>query len=115
MTKADAVFVGQITRLGSSNLKELGVAVYRGVQVTASQILRGSLDPQSTFTLRVMMLSTRSTENPPTVGSSYIFFVKRDDASKDSTYTVLKLLPATNDNIAKIKALIAAAPAAKSQ
>lgn len=112
-TKADAVFVGQITHLGFSNLKALGEAVYRGVQVNILQVLRGSLDPQSTFTLRVMVPSTRSHENPPTVGISYIFFVKRDDPSKHDAYTVLKLLPATDANIAKVKALIAAAPAAK--
>lgn len=112
-TKADAVFVGQITHLGFSNLKALGEAVYRGLQVKVLQVLRGSVDPQSTFTLRVMVPSISSHENPPAVGSTYIFFVKKDDPSKHDAYTVLKLLPATDDNIAKVKAVIAAAPAGK--
>lgn len=50
---------------------------------------------------------------PPKYGNSYIFFVNRNYSGSDNPFTALKLLPATDDNIAKVKKLIATASASK--
>jgi len=110
--KTDVLFIGQITHLGFGNLKAQGEAVYRGMQIKVIQILRGSLQPESTFTLRVFHVYS-SDEYPPTEGSSYIFFAKRNDPSEKDAYAIVKLLPATDANVTKVKALTASAPASK--
>jgi len=61
---------------------------------------------QLTASLKVFM---GYRQKPPESGNSYIFFVRKNG----SEFAVLKLLPATDANIAKVKALIAAAPAPK--
>jgi hypothetical protein len=52
-------------------------------------------------------------EETPTVGNSYIFFVVTVIHPDPDPYKAHKILPATEDNIAKVKALIAAAPTDK--
>jgi hypothetical protein len=111
-TKVDAIFVGEITAIGFGNTKEKGESSYRGVQVKVLQVLRGAVDTSITVTLYVVGRMDFH-EDPPKVGSSYIFFAKKAGAFEKDPYIVLKLLPATDANIAKVKALIAAAPASK--
>ena len=103
--KADAVFVGEITQMGSPTAKMAGAVVYHGVQVKILQVLRGSIDPQSTFTLYVSGTTTFH-EDSPKVGSSYIFFVRKNGPGQPDLYSVLKLLPATDATTAKVKGLI---------
>jgi hypothetical protein len=110
--KANAVFVGEITELGHPNTKAPGQNVYHGVQIKVLQVLRGSVDAQVTVTLYIHF-APNSSENPPKVGNTYIFFAHKNTEVGWNPFTVLKLLPATDDNIAKVKALIAAAPASK--
>ena len=55
------------------------------------------------------MCITNSHEQLPKVGNTYIFFVKKIAHPDPDPYRAIKLLPATDDNIAKVKALIAQA------
>jgi hypothetical protein len=105
--KVDAVFVGEITDPGLTVPTSPGMASYNGVQVKVLQVLRGSIDAQ-TITVKLDIFAANR-EEPPKVGTQYIFFVKKDG----DRFTALKLLPATDDHITKVKALIAAAPAGK--
>jgi len=103
--KADAVFVGEIIQMGFPNPSAPGLASY-GTQVKVLQVLRGSVDAQITVTIDTHAMNR---EEPPKVGTQYIFFVKKEG----DHFKALKLLTATDANIAKVKALIAAAPAPK--
>jgi hypothetical protein len=104
--KCDAVFIGQITHMRLGPPASSNVASYTGVKVKVLQMLRGSFDEQIPVMLNVLALNH---EEAPTTEGTYIFFLK-----KESGWNIVKkLLPATNDNIAKVKALIAAAPASK--
>ena len=108
--KSDAIFIGQITQMGFQSLKAAGRSSYYGNIVKILQVLRGTVDAQIKITLYVYYVSD-TPENPPKTGNSYIFFVKKNAPGQPDPYAALKLLPATDDNIAKVKALIAASPA----
>jgi hypothetical protein len=106
--KRVAVFVGKINDLGGSSGRSIGVDVYHRVMVTCLQNLSGHVDTQ----LKVRLNVSWPDEAPPVLNTPYIFVVRKEEGSL-SDYDVLKLLPATDDNIAKVKALIAAAPPPK--
>ena len=109
----DAVCVGEIEDMGlPTNSSTTGLVVYSGIEVKVLQILRGAVEHQIKFTLNTLK-SPSIQEMPPNFGSSYIFFVNRNSPEADDPFTALKLLPATDDNIATIKKLIATAPASK--
>ena len=112
LLKVSAIFIGKITQIGFANTKMEGVLIYRNVQINVLRILRGSLDAKSTFRLDVVPL-TGFREISPVAGNSYIFFVKRNYEGEPDPFIVVKLLPATDNNIARVKALIAAAPASQ--
>jgi hypothetical protein len=112
--KADVVvFIGKIIELGDPVPASTDTASYSGVQVKVLQVLRGTVDGD------VVKVTLRTTwgrnvhESPPVVGSTYIFFARKNTEKGWNPYTVLKLLPATDATTAKVKALIAAAPASK--
>ena len=105
LSKADVVFVARITAIGDADIKAKGVLSYYGVQIRLLRSLKGSLDPNPTFTL--YFIGTPSyRETPPDMGSSYIFFATRNNEKQSDPYIVLKLLPATGDSIAKVEKLI---------
>jgi hypothetical protein len=106
-TKVDIVFVGEITDPGLTLPTSPGMASYNGIQVKVIQFLRGSFNAQ-TITIKLDILAANR-EEPPKVGAQYILFVKKDG----NRFTALKLLPSTDDQIAKVKALIAATPLPK--
>jgi hypothetical protein len=110
-TKVDAVFVGEITTIGGGNPKATGRSAYRGVQVKVLQVLRGSVAPQVSVTLYARFEGGVH-EQPPVVGGTYIFFAHKNIEPGVDNYTVLKLLPATDDSTAAVKKLIPA-PAGK--
>jgi hypothetical protein len=112
VVKADAVFVGEITTIGFGGFKAPGESVYRGVQIKVLQVFRGTVADSIAVTLHVVG-RMEFHEDPPKVGNSYILFVKKSDQGQPDAYTVLKLILATDANIAKVKALIAAVPASK--
>ncbi|MDB4793752.1 hypothetical protein OAG63_01835 [Methylacidiphilales bacterium] len=112
ITKCDAIFVGEITQMGFQSLKATGRSSYYGNIIKILQVLRGAISVQIKVTLYVYYVSD-TPENIPKVGNPYIFFVKKNASGQPDPYTALKLLPATDDNITKVKALITAAPPSK--
>jgi len=109
----DAVCVGEIEDMGlPTNSSTTGLVVYSGIEVKVLQILRGSVEYQIKITLNTLK-SPSLQEMPPKFGGSYIFFVNRNNPEADDPFIALKLLPATDDNIAMVKKLIAAAPTSK--
>lgn len=117
ISKMDAIFVGKITKRGEKVIlppiaQDRG-NLYGGIKVAVAQVLRGSVDTQISVTL---FLNALYYEKLPWIGTSYIFFVTKDakvDPFNPDPFTVLKLLPATDANIAKVKKLIVATPPSK--
>jgi hypothetical protein len=107
MVKADAIFVGEIVEIGFPTAKAPGRGSYYGVQVKVLQVLRGSVDAQVTVTLYT---TYSAHEQPPKVGNTYIFFAHKNTEPGWDNYTVVKLLPATDATITKVKGIIAQAP-----
>ncbi|MDB4793753.1 hypothetical protein OAG63_01840 [Methylacidiphilales bacterium] len=105
--KCDAIFIGQIVSLGDAETASAGIDT-RGASIKVLQILRGSVGSQVGVAISTSLWPSLH-EQIPQVGKSYIFFVHQEG----TRFTVLKLLPATDDHISKVKALIAAAPASK--
>jgi len=101
--KCNAVFVGKITHVGPPTGAAPGLATF-GVKVTVLQVLRGTVDAQVGIRIDDDVLNH---ESAPKVENTYVFFVEKDE----TRLTALKLLPATDDNIATVKKLIAQLPA----
>jgi hypothetical protein len=100
ITNVGVIFVGKIEKMGLTSVAAPGRAALSRIIVKVIQLLRGSVRDQ--ITVRMDVRDDRG-EVPPLVGDSYIFFGNKEGAS----IGVLKLLPATQDTIAKVKALIA--------
>jgi len=105
---SDAIFVGQITDVGAEEefppASAYAGPLYHGVKIKIIQVLRGTVGTQTSVTLFVDFVAQ---EKLQTVGNSYIFFVTKNRDKDPDPFTALKLLPATDDSIAKIKQLIA--------
>jgi len=102
----DAVFVGEITKAGFPSDPAHGWVVYSGIAVRVSNVLRGSVESQIDVSLRTLSNSSTQ-ESPPAYGHTYIFFVNKTTDASEDPYIVLKLLPATDDNVAMVKQLLA--------
>jgi hypothetical protein len=103
----DAIFVGQIIAKGPVILTKPGASTH-GYTVKVATLLKGTLAGEIQVSLDVRN-DGRVVEVIPHVGENYIFFAML----KAGEVIAVKLLPATDANIAKVKALIAAAPAPK--
>ena len=107
--KADAIFVGKVLFINFGSLKAKGQSVFRGVQVQVTQILFGTVDKQVTLTLRIQG-TVSSREAPPNVGGDYIFFVMKGVTPGGDKLSAIKVLDGSDDNIKKVRDLIASMP-----
>jgi hypothetical protein len=110
LIKSDAIFVGKILQIKPTDPSAHGEVTCLANSVSVSQVLKGALGDVVSVDFKVRSYLN---EKEPKIGTSYIFFVKRGGYESPNSYTLLKLLPATDANIAKVKALIAAATAPK--
>jgi hypothetical protein len=108
--KADAIFVGQIEKIGGPTLAAIGEKAYYGVEVKVVEVLKGTVNPEVSVALTART-DAKVPESAPEASKTYIFFVKKKETG--SQFRVLKLLPADTALIAQVKALIAAQPATK--
>jgi len=114
LQKSDVIFIGQITSLGVEEYHETAEPYpgpnYQGAKVKVVQTLRGSLKSPAVMTIFVGSVVYQ--ETIPTVGYLYIVFAIRTikpDRHNPDPFVILKLLPATDDNTAKVKSMIFAA------
>ena len=107
IASSDVIFVGQITAISGVFMLEPG-ASYCLYKVKVVTVLKGAVGG-----LIQVSASVRSdgpvAEVRPRANETYIFFAKLGRDQVDA----VKLLPATDTNIANVKTLIAAAPASK--
>jgi len=91
---SSAVFVGKVTNEGVRGpYFNIYYTEISNLQITVLQVLRGSSPNPVALSLNVA-----GNEAMPKTGNTYIFFVQKP--------TALKLLPATDDNIAMVKKLV---------
>jgi len=104
VAKADVIFTGQVIEIGHPAKKDLGTNVYHHLKLKRLEVLWGAID--AFVYVRLNANYNEPSESAPEVGLSYIFFAKKNEEGSFDPFTVLKLLPATDDNIAKVKQLI---------
>jgi len=110
VSHADIIVVAKLVSLGITIPDATAQADYDSAQIQVTQILKGAPNQSLTVSITVHYSKGRIEEFAPEEGKEYLFLIHTDDAK---SYTVLKILPATDDTITKVKALIAAAPSGK--
>jgi hypothetical protein len=104
------IVIGVFTSLGSPGAGATGENDYDQAEVEVVNALKGALSGTLKVFYVVFAMPGKDQESPPVLGTQYIMFIQK---LGPTDYEIKKLLPATDDNIAKVKALIAAAPASK--
>ena len=107
VANCDSIFVGQIMKVGTGVQPSPGHET-RYVQQISYHPLRAFAKLRNAY--RIDANVGEYHETFPKVGESDIFFVNNKDTNPNH-YTVVKLLAATDDNIAMVKKLIAQIPA----
>ena len=107
--KLDVIFVGEIEQISNGPPAEPGTETFTA-QVKVLLILHGSVPEEILVKIHAFAMNN---EVAPEVGSHYIFFIKKTSVGNTSQNIAWKILPATNDHVIKVKALIAAAPASQ--
>jgi hypothetical protein len=102
------IFVGSLTNLGKVDLRGKGTFAYDMAVAVVSKIYLGNVESPVKLNIRVRN-NAMVMETAPSLDEPYIFIISQ----KNNHNYLIKLLPATDDNIAKVKALIAAMPASK--
>lgn len=110
VSRADIIVVAKLISLGITMPDATAQADYDSAQIQVTQTLRGSPNQNMSVSISVHYSKGRVEEVTPKEGKEYLFLIHTDETNRRD---VVKLLSATGDNIAKVKALIAAAPAGK--
>ena len=112
VARSNAVFVGELIKLGGGIAARSISPTFLGNDVKVLQVLRGSVEGHILVSLSI---SGPAHEEPPAEGENYIFFVHKTTQGESLPFSpfgdVIKLLSATDTNIAAVKKLIAQLPA----
>jgi hypothetical protein len=114
LSKADVVLIGKLSGAGnevdSPPFAPVAGPTFSGARISVIQVLKGTAGSSVGVSFFV---NSANHEKSPDAASSYIFFLAKNAANATDQYTILKILPASDDNVSKIKALIAALPGGK--
>src|ERR1700677_2910219 len=106
--KSGIIFYGKVTDISEvGNIKAAGASAYHGTKVSVQQVLKGAIDNPAILEIHVRY---RPREEPPKKDGSYIFFVDVVDGVWNE---VSKIMPATDENIAKVAQLLPKGDAAQ--
>ena len=102
VAKSEAIFVGKVINVGFAVMAYPDESSDATTKIKVLKILKGSVaDPI------IVRLSRYNPEHALKVGDAYIFFVTKSGKNPDPyPFTVLKLLPATNDIATTVNKLI---------
>ncbi len=112
LSEWNIVFLGKIIDAGPPQaIFAESMMSFHQIKIEASQVMKGSFDGRSLVNVGVF-----AGEEIPKAGGTYIFFEAKtiyapDQENAPDHELVTKLVPATDDNIARVKALIAQVPA----
>ena len=99
--KTDAIFVGRFLSVGVGSLSFPGRIDFYNARVKINRVLKGPLTGIATVTYFIETVGEK--EESPQANTDYIFFLKID---KPTRLYVVKLLPATGENVASVNSLI---------
>ena len=102
------IVVGKFTSLGSGSDDAPGATFYEKAEIEVVSSLKGTLSGNLQAGYSVKSFPPSKKETVPVIGTPYIMFIQKLGPTE---YEIKKLLPATDDNLAKVKGLIDAAPA----
>jgi hypothetical protein len=97
VAKSGAIFIGQMVSFGRKGAAGPGESKLFGNRVKVSQNLKSNFDDRATVSNNRM---TDLGEKMPVTKITYIFFIIKDVPTAPDPFTVLKIIPATRDNIA---------------
>jgi hypothetical protein len=108
--QAEVIFIGNVEKVEESPLLTPFGLLHYGVQIQVTDLLKGKVAPDVEVLVDVSVLTTPR-ETPPVVHQKYVFFGKNDKSGTETYIRILKLLPADDVAVAKVKQLIAAGSA----
>jgi hypothetical protein len=101
LPKSKLIFVGQVTDAGVPSVEDAGLLTYRHVKIEVSRILRGTTASIIFATLRTVA-TFKYKESSVEIEKQYIFFAEPTQGQSDP-FLILKVLPASNDNLIQIQ------------
>jgi hypothetical protein len=105
VTVVPDIVIAKFTSLGNGSDDAPGATFFEkaGIEIVSS--LKGSLsgDLQAGYSVKLFPPSKK--ETMPVIGTPYIMFIQKLGPTE---YEIKKILPATDDNIARVKGLISA-------
>jgi hypothetical protein len=104
------IAVAVFTSLGNRGADATGEDDYDQAEIEVVTILKGNLPGKLKVFYAVLSMPGKNQESPPVLGTQYIMFIQKLGPAE---YEIKKLLPVTDDNATKVKALITAASATK--
>jgi hypothetical protein len=110
LLKISDVVIAKINSFGVIEADNAGALSYEQVNIEITSVLKGKLSGKYKVSFELHTFPPSEHEIVPTLGIEYIMFIKT--LSPDE-YEVVKVLPSSAQNVARIKALIAAVPAGK--
>jgi hypothetical protein len=106
------IVVAKFIALGNGSADEVGATYYERAQVQITSTLQGALSGNIKVSFTARSFPKNEKDALPALNTEYILFI-RDQKIDPDDYELEKILPATDQNIARIKSLIAAAPSSK--
>jgi hypothetical protein len=99
LAKSDAIFIGQLTHFGSGGASGPGECTRFGNTVKVTRILKGSLKAQASVSICYF---TDAHEQKMETHQPYVFFATQNSQKNSDQFTVFKLLPVTDTNVASV-------------
>ena len=104
------IVIAQFISTGNAAADEIGFIYYERAQIRIIQSLQGTFSGNIKVSYRAKSFPAENKEVIPYLNTDYILFIRTQRIDPDD-YELEKILPATSQNIARIKALIASQPA----
>lgn len=101
--KADAIVVAKILEIGRIDPGAPGQAYHDNAMILISNALSGNLSGPQTMSFTVQRFPEEISEVAPQVGESLVIFLSK---RSDGLWHAIKMLPATDDTIKRIKQML---------
>jgi hypothetical protein len=100
--KTSDVVIAKFISFGVIEIDNAGALSYEQDDIQIIRALRGQLSGKLKVSFEILTFPGKDRETLPVLGTEYVMFIKKLGASD---FEIIKLLKATDDNIAKIKTL----------
>jgi hypothetical protein len=108
--RAPEVVIAKFINLGGAVDSSSGIDIYGGATIQIIESLRGKLTGKVPVLYDLFIMPGNDQESLPQLNTTYIMFMQ---SIGTDGHRIFKLLSASDANVAKVRALIAASPATK--